>query len=83
MNANGGSDGCHLTIFLDKFSSNRFNFNRKDGKKRTPLHLAASKGDVGVLEGLLSSSEADPNLVDTVDWTPLCLAIRDEKFAAA
>ena len=47
------------------------------------MHLAASKGDNGVLMGLIQSGKVDPNITDTADCTPLCLAIRDEKFTAA
>lgn len=73
---------CMLIIFLEYYSVEDFEVNHKDNRQRTPLHNAAAKGDNGVLEGLLQGN-ADPNILDKDNCTPLCLAIRDEKFAAA
>lgn len=73
---------CMLIIFLEYYSVDDFEVNHKDNRQRTPLHNAAAKGDNGVLEGLLQGN-ADPNILDKDNCTPLCLAIRDEKFAAA
>lgn len=50
---------------------------------RTPLHNCAVKGDIGVLKGLLKSKMCDPNILDKDNCTPLCLAIREEKFEVA
>ena len=73
---------CMFIIFLEYYSVEQFEPNSKDNRQRTPLHNAAAKGDNGVLEGLLQGN-ADPNILDKDNCTPLCLAIRDEKFAAA
>lgn len=73
---------CMLIIFLEYYSHSEFDVNGKDNRSRTPLHNAAAKGDNGVLEGLLMGN-ANPNILDKDNCTPLCLAIRDEKFAAA
>lgn len=47
------------------------------------MHNAAAKGDLGVLRGLLDSTECNPNSLDKDHCTPLCLAIREENFEAA
>lgn len=73
---------CALVTFLENYSSQVFNINSIDNRLRTPLHNAAVKGDVGVLEGLLLG-KADPNILDKDNCTPLCLAIREENFDAA
>ena len=73
---------CMLVIFLEYYSENIFEVNHVDNRQRTPLHNAAAKGDNGVLEGLLQGN-ANPNILDKDNCTPLCLAIRDEKFEAA
>ena len=73
---------CMLIIFLEYYSEGDFEVNHKDNRQRTPLHNASAKGDNGVLEGLLQGN-ADPNILDKDNCTPLCLAIRDEMFAAA
>lgn len=76
-------DECMLVIFLEFFSTDQeFVVNHVDNRQRTPLHNAALKGDCGVLKGLLQG-EANPNILDKDNCTPLCLAIRDEKFDAA
>jgi len=49
---------------------------------RTPIHNAAVKGDMGVVEGLLLGN-ANPNTLDKDNCTPLCLAIREDKFDTA
>ena len=56
--------------------------NSTDNRQRTPMHNAAVKGDHGVLKGLLQAG-ADSNILDKDNCTPLCLAIREEKFTAA
>ncbi|XP_051937618.1 BRCA1-associated RING domain protein 1 isoform X2 [Hippocampus zosterae] len=43
---------------------------KKNHKGETPLHLAAIKGDVEGVKGLLDQG-ADPNLKDNAGWTPL------------
>ena len=53
-----------------------------DNRMRTPLHNAAIKGDVGVVEGLLLG-KANPNTLDKDNCTPLCLAIREDRFDTA
>lgn len=59
-----------------------FNVDHVDNRMRTPLHNASVKGDVGVVEGLLLG-KANPNTLDKDNCTPLCLAIREDKFDAA
>lgn len=73
---------CMLVIFLEYYSENVFEVNSVDNRQRTPLHNGAAKGDNGVIEGLLLGG-ANPNILDKDNCTPLCLAIRDEKFLAA
>lgn len=55
---------CCVVTFLENYSDNIFDVNHIDNRLRTPLHNAAAKGDVGVLEGLLNSKETDPNILD-------------------
>ncbi|XP_036400661.1 BRCA1-associated RING domain protein 1 [Megalops cyprinoides] len=43
---------------------------KRNHKGETPLHLAAIKGDVGMVKELLEQG-ADPNLKDHAGWTPL------------
>lgn len=63
--------------------SDNFDVNHIDNRLRTPLHNCATKGDLGVLKGLLKSKGVDPNILDKDQCTPLCLAIREEKFDVA
>jgi ankyrin repeat protein len=74
---------CCVVTFLENYSDSIFDVNHIDNRLRTPLHNAAAKGDIGVLEGLLNSKETDPNILDKDQCTPLCLAIREEHFEAA
>jgi len=74
---------CALITFLENYSENDFfDLNNFDSRLKTPLHNAASKGDNGVLEGLLMA-KADPNVLDKDNCTPLCLSIRDGNFEGA
>lgn len=79
---------CALITFLENYSTNTgggaamFNVDHVDNRMRTPLHNAAVKGDVGVVEGLLLG-KANPNTLDKDNCTPLCLAIREDRFDAA
>ncbi|KAK1902616.1 BRCA1-associated RING domain protein 1 [Dissostichus eleginoides] len=43
---------------------------KRNHKGESPLHLAAIKGDVEAVKGLLEQG-ADPNLKDNAGWTPL------------
>ena len=74
---------CALITFLENYSENDFfDINNVDNRMKTPLHNAASKGDNGVLEGLLMG-KADPNMLDKDNCTPLCLSIRESNFEGA
>jgi len=83
---------CALITFLENYSittvadgkssAAMFNVDHVDNRLRTPLHNACVKGDVGVVEGLLLG-KANPNTLDKDNCTPLCLAIREDKFDAA
>lgn len=63
-------------------SNNRIDVNRGDYDKRRPLHLAACEGHLKVIE-LLIVSQADVNVKDRFDGTPLADALRHRKLAAA
>ncbi|KAJ1634160.1 hypothetical protein T492DRAFT_837040 [Pavlovales sp. CCMP2436] len=56
-------------------SANRIDVNRGDYDKRRPLHLAACEGHVKVIE-LLLSAQADINVKDRFEGTPLADALR-------
>lgn len=73
---------CALITFLENYSENVFDINHVDNRLRTPLHNAAVKGDNGVLEGLLMGN-ANTDLLDKDNCTPLCLAIRDDNIEGA
>ena len=73
---------CALITFLENFSENTFKKNVVDDRQRTILHKAASLGDIGVINGLLRD-DANPDALDKDQCTPLGLAIRLEKYAAA
>ena len=84
---------CAMITFLENYSSSpkdaqnqndntEFNVNHVDNRMRTPMHNAAVKGDMGVVEGLLLG-KANPNTLDKDNCTPLCLAIREDKFDTA
>lgn len=85
---------CAMITFLENYStpspnkpSNQannslFNIDHVDNRMRTPIHNAAVKGDLGVVEGLLLG-KANPNTLDKDNCTPLCLAIREDKFDTA
>jgi hypothetical protein len=74
---------CDVVEFLVNYSDTHFDVNHIDNRLRTPLHNCASKGDIGVLKGLLKTKGVDPNILDKDQCTPLCLAIREEKFDVA
>ncbi len=64
--------------FLNFFSSVAFAPNRYDNRHRTILHNAASNGDIGVIKALILY-EANMDLVDKDECSPLCIAIRDSQ----
>lgn len=66
---------CALITFLENFSENNFDKNRRDNRQRTMLHQAAVLGDTGVINGLLMD-KVDTDVLDKDQCTPLCLAIR-------
>lgn len=74
---------CDVVNFLENYSDNVFDVNHIDNRLRTPLHNCAAKGDLGVLKGLLKNKVTNPNILDKDQCTPLCLAIREEKFDVA
>ena len=74
--------GCAFVVFFDNFSKENVDINVVDNRLRTPLHHAVSKGDNGVLAGLLVG-KVDPNKLDKDNCTPLCLAIREENYDGA
>jgi len=63
-------------------SANRIDVNRGDYDKRRPLHLAACEGHVKVIE-LLLSAQADINVKDRFEGTPLADALRHSRMDAA
>lgn len=80
---------CAMITFLENYSTGPqgnantlFNIDNVDNRMRTPLHNASVKGDFGVVEGLLLG-KANPNILDKDNCTPLCLAIREDRFDSA
>jgi hypothetical protein len=79
-----------LNVFITYFS-NDFDhtkgespdFNKQDNRRRTILHRAATDGHVGVVKGLISIEDINPNLLEKDQWTPLGLALRDEREEVA
>ncbi|XP_071738487.1 protein VAPYRIN-LIKE-like [Rutidosis leptorrhynchoides] len=50
--------------------------NSVDSNAQTPLHIAATRGHVGILEFLVTLG-SDPDVVDNNGWTPLHCASRE------
>ena len=73
--------------FLSFFSQGDFSINWRDSFGRTPLHNAVMAGDVTTVDLLLQVSEQgdstaanlDLNVLDNDFYTPLGLALREEK----
>jgi hypothetical protein len=63
-------------------SSNRVDVNKGDYDKRRPIHLAACGGHVRVIE-LLIVAQADINVKDRYQGTPLADALRHQQTEAA
>lgn len=76
-------DECEVVNFLENYSDDHYDVNYIDNRLRTPLHNCAAKGDIGILKGLLGNKNVNPNILDKDLCTPLCLAIREEKFEVA
>lgn len=53
-------------------------YNRRDNRKRTILHRAATAGHIGVVRGLLNIENINPNKLEKDQCTPLGLALRDD-----
>ncbi len=69
--------------FLTFFSeTKRININLVDSRQRTILHNASYHGDIGIIKCLISAG-ANLNITDKDDCTPLCVAIREQRFDAA
>ena len=69
-------------MFLEHYSEKPFKIDRLDHKSRTTLHISVQEGDCGVIEGLIRA-KCDINALDKDNYTPLCLALRDDNLAAA
>lgn len=67
---------CDLVEFLKYFSEVHFDINSIDNRQRTLLHNAASNGDLGVIRALIRCN-ANLNIMDKDECTPLCVAIRE------
>lgn len=73
--------------FLSFFSQGDFSINWTDSFGRTPLHNAVMAGDVTTVDLLLLASEQsdqtatqlDINVMDNDLYSPLGLALREEK----
>jgi ankyrin repeat protein len=63
-------------------TANRIDVNRGDYDKRRPIHLAACGGHVRVLQVLIAS-QADVNVRDRYEGTPLADALRHRQKEAA
>ena len=44
------------------------------------LHIAALRGDIGVARGLLEIETLDPNLLDRESFSPIGLAVKENKL---
>jgi len=64
------------------FIVRKSNIDRTDKKSRTPLHIAAVKGNIPIIE-LLADHKADLNLKDASGLTPLDLAVKYGRMDAA
>lgn len=73
---------CTLASFLKHFSQDEFDINRVDARGRSLLHLAASNGDCGVIQGLIDVG-VDLNYLDTEGFSPLVLALKADKIGAS
>ena len=71
-------DQIEFVQFITHFSQGSFAVNWQDERGRTPLHSAVMKGDSTIVE-LLLSSNTDINILDKDSYSPLGLALRDEK----
>jgi ankyrin repeat protein len=74
-----------FVTFLNHFSQGYFSVNWKDERGRTPLHNAVMKGDFATVDLLLSSNsdELDINSLDNDLYSPLGLALREDKIRIA
>lgn len=62
-------------------SCGRSCLNQGDADGRTPVHVAAARGHVGVIQFCLSAG-ADPGCTDSGGWTPLHCAAADGRLEA-
>jgi len=72
-------DGCidvDITAFINFFSNVPFDPDRYDNRHRTILHNAAANNDIGVLRAMVLY-DADLDLLDKDECSPLCIAIRE------
>ena len=71
----------HIDILLYLIGHGaRVDVYKKDGRKRTALHYASERGDLKVVEALLTKG-AEIDVEDGDRCTPLILAVKNEKFA--
>ena len=71
-----------FSAFLRSLSDEELFLNRVnsvDSRKRTLLHIASIRGDVGVVKGLLAIESLNVNYLDQDGFSPLGLAIREHK----
>ncbi|CAG9333068.1 unnamed protein product [Blepharisma stoltei] len=73
---------CDLAHFLKHFSQDEFDINRVDARNRSLLHIAASNGDCGVIQGLIDAG-VEINTLDSEGFSPLVLALKSDKIGAS
>lgn len=88
LRRSGGHRGLDFITFAEHFrdilhpSAVKDWVNLTDGKKRTMLHYAASKGDLTIVKCLIHQG-AEKNKIDQYKFNAYGLAMREEHFGVA
>ena len=73
-----GKGHIDISLYLIDHSA-RADINKKDGRKRTALHYASERGDLKVVEALLSKG-AEIDVESKYHYTPLSLSVEGGHF---
>jgi len=73
---------CTLLVFLMHFSGQEMSGITISKSKKSLMHMAAQEGDCGVVKGLLESGMG-LNTLDGEDFSPVALALREDKMNCA